>query len=39
MLKLFYTDRALAALAFVYAEGPALADWTDIFTSLYSVFT
>lgn len=35
-MKTFFTDRAMVAAAFVWAEAPAVADWLDIVTNLYS---
>lgn len=36
-MKTLFTDRLLVAAAFVWAEAPAVADWLDIVTSLYSI--
>ncbi len=36
-MKSLCTDRALVALAFVWSEAPALADWLDIIESLQSL--
>lgn len=39
MTKFFFTERAAVMGAFVWSEGPAMADWLDIVVAVSSIFS
>lgn len=39
MTRFFFTERAAVAGAFVWSEGPAMADWLDIMSAFSSLFS